>query len=199
MSKSPIKFFIPGAGMMSGLMGNNQMLANNTNATAIAAARARNASRNIQPQGSGLVGAIGAGLNSSGAGGGSNIGLGGRPQVINDAGFNPGTQNIMDGIFGSVNARQNSLGASGIYALKEHLSPVKNEDNEDDGVWAPGEAKKLFDKMKYITDANIKKGAGAYIEVNNPAGDSYENPDYYDNLSSEELERKFPKSGEKNK
>ena len=194
MSKSPIKFFIPGGGMMSGLMGNNQMLANNTNATAVAAARARNAARNIQPQGSGLVGAIGAGLNSSGAGGGSNIGLGGRPQNINDAGFNPGTQNIMDGVFGSVNARQNSLGASGIYALKEHLSPVKNEDDE---VWKPGEAEAAFDKMKYITDANIKKGAGAYIEVNK--GDSYEDPDYYDNLSSEELERKFPKSGEKNK
>jgi len=197
MSKSPIKFFIPGAGMMSGLMGNNQMLTNNTNATAVAAARARNAARNIQPQGSGLVGAIGAGLNSSGAGGGSNIGLGGRPQVINDAGFNPGTQNIMDGIFGSVNARQNSLGASGIYALKQHLSPLKNE-NElsaykgvaeedipgfDDGAGgidieakaaaeaAPGaqysdeEANKEFNRMKYITDDAIKKGAGAVITV----------------------------------
>tara|TARA_R100001015_G_C4559631_1_gene119729 strand:+ start:194 stop:799 length:606 start_codon:yes stop_codon:yes gene_type:complete len=196
MSKSPIKFFIPGGEMMSGLMGNNQMLANNTNATAVAAAKARNAARNIQPPGSGLIGAIGAGLNHSGAGGGSNIGLGGRTQTINDAGFNAGTQNIMGGIFGNVNARQNSLGASGIYALKKHLSPVKNEDKltaykdvakedtpgYDDGAGGfdyeakdiantntPGytdkEAEAEFNRMKYITDASIKKGAGAVITV----------------------------------
>jgi len=189
MSKSPIKFFIPGGEMMSGLMGNNEMLANNTNATAIAAAKARNAARNIQPPGSGLVGAIGAGLNSSGASGGSNIGLGGRTQTINDAGFNPGTQNIMGGIFGNVNARQNSLGASGIYALKTHLSPVKNEDEK------PLYTKEQWHAVNSVTDAAIKKGAGAYIEVNK--GDSYEDPDYYDNLSSEELESKFPKKGDK--
>ena len=125
-------------------------------------------------------------------------GVGARPASIVDAGsqFDPATMNVMQGIFGDVSGRQASLGSSGIYALKEHLSPVKNE---DDGVWGPGEAEAAFDKMKYITDANIKKGAGAYIEVNkNEAGaDSYEDPDYYDNLSSEELERKFPKSGKK--
>ena len=171
MSKSPIKFFIPGGGMMSGLMGNNQMLANNTNATAVAAARARDAARNIQPQGSGLIGAIGAGLNSSGAGGGSNIGLGGRPQNINDAGFNPGTQNIMDGVFGSVNARQNSLGASGIYALKEHLSPVKNEDEKPAKL-------STYENIDPVDVPGYDDGAGgfdweAYNKANSAPGAQY--------------------------
>jgi len=40
--------------------------------------------------------------------------------------FNPAAVGAMEGIFGNVSGRQTSLGASGIYALKKHLSPVNN-------------------------------------------------------------------------
>ena len=80
------------------------------------------------------------------------------PATDTTAQFNPAAVNTMEGIFGNVAGRQATLGASGMYALEKHLSPLKNE---DDGIWAPGEADALFDKMKYTTDANIRKGAGA--------------------------------------
>jgi len=130
---------------------------------------------------------------------GGDAAIGSRPANIVDAGsqFDPTAMSAMQGIFGDVTGRQASLGASGIYALKKHLSPLKNE-NElsaykgvaeedipgfDDGAGsidieakaaaeaAPGaqysdeEANKEFNRMKYITDAAIKKGAGAVITV----------------------------------
>ena len=117
-----------------------------------------------------------------------------KPTSVVDAGsqFDPTAMSAMEGIFGDVSGRQASLGASGIYALNKHLSPLKNE-NEltaykdvaeedipgyDDGAGGidyeinketPGysdeEANKEFNRMKYITDAAIKKGAGAVITV----------------------------------
>tara|TARA_R100001594_G_scaffold130826_1_gene170105 strand:+ start:5183 stop:5785 length:603 start_codon:yes stop_codon:yes gene_type:complete len=44
--------------------------------------------------------------------------------------FNPSAMSAMGGIFGGLGARQASLGASGIYALKKHLSPLNNDDEE---------------------------------------------------------------------
>jgi|14BtaG_2_1085337.scaffolds.fasta_scaffold41766_3 hypothetical protein len=87
-------------------------------------------------------------------------GVGSRPANVVDAGaqFDPTAMQHMQGMFGDISGRQATLGASGIFALEKHLSPVNNE---DDGVWAPGEADAAFDKMKYTTDANIRKGAGA--------------------------------------
>lgn len=127
---------------------------------------------------------------------GGDAAIGSRPANIVDAGsqFDPTAMSAMQGIFGDVTGRQASLGASGIYALKKHLSPLKNEDNKDE---KPLYTEAQWHAVGSVTDAAIKKGAGAYIEV--PKGDSYEDPDYYDNLSSEELERKFPKAGDKNK
>lgn len=124
--------------------------------------------------------------------------IGSRPANIVDAGsqFDPNAQAAMQGIFGDISGRQSTLGASGIYALNKHLSPLKNE-NEltaykdvaeedipgyDDGAEGfdyeakdiantntPGytdkEAEAEFNRMKYITDASIKKGAGAVITV----------------------------------
>jgi len=80
-------------------------------------------------------------------------------------------------------------------------TPFKNK-SEEAKTQENVEQKPLYTDAQWhavgsVTDAAIKKGAGAYIEVNK--GDSYEDPDYYDNLSSEELERKFPKAGDKNK
>ena len=42
--------------------------------------------------------------------------------------FNPAAMQNMQGIFGNTNARQASLGASGLYALEKHLSPVNNNE-----------------------------------------------------------------------
>ena len=122
---------------------------------------------------------------------GGDAAIGSRPANIVDAGsqFDPTAMSAMQGIFGDVTGRQASLGASGIYALKKHLSPLKNEDEK------PLYTKEQWHQVGSVTDAAIKKGAGAYIEVKK--GDSYEDPDYYDNLSSEELESKFPKKGDK--
>tara|TARA_R110000744_G_C19146219_1_gene538877 strand:- start:72 stop:662 length:591 start_codon:yes stop_codon:yes gene_type:complete len=63
-----------------------------------------------------------------GAGGGSVEGYGARPQQVVDAAtqFDDGTVTAAEGIFGNVNARQASLGGSGMMALKKHLSPVNN-------------------------------------------------------------------------
>jgi len=77
------------------------------------------------------------------------------PATDTTAQFNPAAVNTMEGIFGNVAGRQATLGASGMYALEKHLSPLKN-----DGVWAPGEAEAEFDRMKYWTDKNIREGAG---------------------------------------
>tara|TARA_R100001163_G_C4875145_1_gene75093 strand:+ start:84 stop:515 length:432 start_codon:yes stop_codon:yes gene_type:complete len=122
------------------------------------------------------------------------VGVNSQPANIIDATshFDPNAQAAMQGIYGDITGRQTSLGASGIYALNKHLSPLKNEnelsaykgvDEEDipgydDGAGGidyeinketPGysdeEAEKEFNRMKYITDASIKKGAGAVITV----------------------------------
>jgi len=117
--------------------------------------------------GAGLSGLFGGGniaaRNNQGGGtsaGGSQAGIGSQVQPVTDASaqFNPAAMQNMQGMFGDISGRQATLGASGIFALEKHLSPVNNE---DDGVWAPGEADAAFDKMKYTTDANIRKGAGA--------------------------------------
>ena len=145
-------------------------------------------------------GGSGNGDRHTGVGGlvGGKVGPGSRPASIVDAGsqFDPTAMSAMQGIFGNVSGRQATLGSSGIYALKEHLSPVKNEDKltaykdvakedtpgYDDGAGGfdyeakniantntPGytdkEAEAEFNRMKYITDASIKKGAGAVITV----------------------------------
>ena len=100
------------------------------------------------------------GLDMGGAGGATIGGqtVGAPPVTDVSAQFNPAAMQNMQGMFGDISGRQATLGASGIFALEKHLSPVNNE---DDGVWAPGEADAAFDKMKYTTDANIRKGAGA--------------------------------------
>jgi len=53
-------------------------------------------------------------------------GIGSNPmaQVDPTAQFNPAAMQNMEGIFGNTNARQASLGASGMFALKKHLSPL---------------------------------------------------------------------------
>ncbi len=93
--------------------------------------------------------------------------------------FNPAAVNAMQGIFGNISGRQTSLGASGIYALKKHLSPV-NQGEEltayatgattppyDDGAGGTDdEAKakdtKTLENLKFTTDGNSLDLTGTY-------------------------------------
>ena len=95
------------------------------------------------------------------------VGVNSQPANIIDATsqFDPNAQAAMQGIYGDITGRQTSLGASGIYALNKHLSPVKNKDEKD--LYT----KEQWHAVNSVTDAAIKKGAGAYIEVRK--GDSY--------------------------
>jgi len=60
--------------------------------------------------------------------------------------FNPAAVGAMEGIFGNVSGRQTSLGASGIYALKKHLSPVNNNTPMSESE------KKLMHATQYVND-----------------------------------------------
>tara|TARA_R110000765_G_scaffold411010_1_gene509923 strand:+ start:141 stop:683 length:543 start_codon:yes stop_codon:yes gene_type:complete len=93
--------------------------------------------------------------------------------------FNPAEMQNMQGIFGNTNARQASLGASGMMALEKHLSPV-NQGEEltayaddtntlayDDGAGGTDyEAKARDDKklenLKFTTDKNSLNLTGTY-------------------------------------
>ena len=84
----------------------------------------------------GLFGGGGGNYNIQRAPGTEGIDMGGaggaftnKPASVVDASaqFNPAAMQNMQGIFGDISGRQASLGASGIYALKKHLSPVNNE------------------------------------------------------------------------
>tara|TARA_R100000781_G_scaffold1549_1_gene2601 strand:+ start:2539 stop:3060 length:522 start_codon:yes stop_codon:yes gene_type:complete len=56
-------------------------------------------------------------------------GVGSRPANVVDAGaqFDPTAMQHMQGMFGDISGRQATLGASGIFALEKHLSPVNND------------------------------------------------------------------------
>ena len=57
-------------------------------------------------------------------------GIGGRMGgMVPGTQFNPEAIQAANGIFGNVNARQASLGASGLYALEKHLSPKTKKPN----------------------------------------------------------------------
>jgi hypothetical protein len=60
--------------------------------------------------------------------------------------FNPAAVGAMEGIFGNVSGRQASLGASGLYALEKHLSPVKNDTEMSDSE------KKLMHATQSVND-----------------------------------------------
>ena len=63
--------------------------------------------------------------------------------------FNPAAMQNMQGIFGNTNARQASLGASGMMALKKHLSPVNN------GTEMSDSEKQLMHQTQSMTDKAI--------------------------------------------
>ena len=63
--------------------------------------------------------------------------------------FNPAAVGAMEGIFGNVSGRQASLGASGLYALEKHLSPVNNSTEMSDSE------KKLMHQTQSMTDKAI--------------------------------------------
>ena len=86
----------------------------------------------------GLAGLLGRGGGNQGydAGAGRNAldqgyqGIGGRiGGMVPGTQFNPEAIQAANGIFGNVNARQASLGASGLYALEKHLSPKTKKPN----------------------------------------------------------------------
>ena len=86
--------------------------------------------------GAGLSGLFGGGniaaRNNEGGGtsaGGSVAGIGSQVQPVTDASaqFNPAAMQNMQGMFGDISGRQATLGASGIFALEKHLSPVNND------------------------------------------------------------------------
>jgi len=86
--------------------------------------------------GAGLSGLFGGGniaaRNNQGGGtsaGGSQAGIGSQVQPVTDASaqFNPAAMQNMQGMFGDISGRQATLGASGIFALEKHLSPVNND------------------------------------------------------------------------
>ena len=108
-------------------------------------------------------------------------GIGSNPmaQVDPTAQFNPAAMQNMEGIFGNTNARQASVGASGLYALEKHLSPL-NQGEElnaysdgtstppyDDGAGGTDhEAKakdtKTLENQKFTTDGNSLDLTGTY-------------------------------------
>ena len=69
------------------------------------------------------------GLDMGGAGGATIGGqtVGAPPVTDVSAQFNPAAMQNMQGIFGDISGRQATLGASGIFALEKHLSPVNND------------------------------------------------------------------------
>ena len=89
--------------------------------------------------GAGLSGLFGGGniaaRNNEGGGtsaGGSVAGIGSQVQPVTDASaqFNPAAMQNMQGMFGDISGRQATLGASGIFALEKHLSPVNNDEEK---------------------------------------------------------------------
>tara|TARA_R100001132_G_C3247612_1_gene75966 strand:- start:186 stop:725 length:540 start_codon:yes stop_codon:yes gene_type:complete len=78
-------------------------------------------------------------------------GIGSNPmaQVDPTAQFNPAAMQNMEGIFGNTNARQASVGASGIMTLEKHLSPVNNSTEMSDSE------KKLMHQTQSMTDKAI--------------------------------------------
>jgi len=115
MKKSPIKF-------LGGAMG--------------AAGATAGTAFGTQLLGAGLSGLFGGGniaaRNNQGGGtsaGGSVAGIGSQVQPVADAStqFNPAAMQNMQGMFGDISGRQATLGASGIFALEKHLSPVNND------------------------------------------------------------------------
>ena len=76
------------------------------------------------------------------------------PATDATAQFNPAAVNTMEGIFGNVAGRQATLGASGMYALEKHLSPLNN--NEEKPLYSEED----WHKVASVTDKNIRKGAG---------------------------------------
>jgi len=75
-------------------------------------------------------------------------GIGSNPmaQVDPTAQFNPAAMQNMEGIFGNTNARQASVGASGIMTLEKHLSPVNNDTPMSDSE------KKLMHATQSVND-----------------------------------------------
>jgi len=117
----------------------------------------------------------GNGDRHSGVGGlvGGKVGLGSRPASIVDAGsqFDPAAMSAMQGMFGDVTGRQASLGSSGIYALKTHLSPVKNEDEKPAKLSA-------YEKVDPVDVPGYDDGAGGtdwelYNKANSAPGSQY--------------------------
>ena len=108
-------------------------------------------------------------------------GIGSNPMAGVDptAQFNPAAVNTMEGIFGNVSGRQATLGASGMMALKKHLSPLNNgkeltayatdttTPEYDDGAGGTDhEAKakdtKTLENLKFTTDGNSLDLTGTY-------------------------------------
>ena len=105
---SPVKFLGAAIGTAAGAMGTNLI-------------------------GNAFGGLFGSGGNAARHTGGGGLGeqysgIGSNPMASTGptAQFNPAAMQNMQGIFGNTNARQASLGASGMMALKKHLSPVNN-------------------------------------------------------------------------
>jgi len=120
-------------------------------------------------------------------GGASSATIGGQvagaPPVTDVAGnFNPAAVNAMTGIFGNTNARQASLGGSGMMVLKKHLSPV-NQGEElpqmdttmggtmpqdtsiepgDKDYEAQAKDDKTLENLKFTTDKNSLNLTGTY-------------------------------------
>jgi len=87
-----------------------------------------------------------------GAPAGQATGIGTQSQPVIDAStqFDDGTIQAAQGIFGNTNARQASLGSSGMMALEKHLSPVNN--GTEDGVWDKDELDEAMHATSSIND-----------------------------------------------
>tara|TARA_R110002060_G_C2053069_1_gene94855 strand:+ start:35 stop:574 length:540 start_codon:yes stop_codon:yes gene_type:complete len=158
---SPVKFLGAAIGTAAGAMGTNLI-------------------------GNAFGGLFGSGGNAARHTGGGGLGeqysgIGSNPMASTGptAQFNPAAMQNMQGIFGNTNARQASLGASGMMALKKHLSPL-NQGEElnaysdgtntlayDDGAGGTDyEAKARDDKklenLKFTTDKNSLNLTGTY-------------------------------------
>ena len=128
---SPVKFLGAAIGTAAGAMGTNLI-------------------------GNAFGGLFGSGGNAARHTGGGGLGeqysgIGSNPmaQVDPTAQFNPAEMQNMQGIFGNTNARQASLGASGMMALKKHLSPVNN------GTEMSDSEKQLMHQTQSMTDKAI--------------------------------------------
>lgn len=102
----------------------------------------------------GLFGSGGGNMSRHTGGGGLGAqyaGVGSRPAGVNDpsAQFNPAAMQNMQGIFGNTNARQASLGASGMFALEKHLSTA------DNGTEMSDVEKKRMHATQSVTDKAI--------------------------------------------